>query len=210
MQIKISKYVVISLAALFTFSSSGAQSANITAPAEGLSPSKRAQCGPLSLYGALKVLDTQVDYRKLLQEAGTDLNGTTVKGLMDAAKKEGVYVKAVKVTPKGLCRLLSSAETPMVAVCHLKNPDHFVAWYLNKSGSYTKIDPLNKVVNTATPASLPRFSGAAILISKEPIEDNKIASGSSMPMIVRVLIVASFIVLGLFAGSMIGRRWSAE
>ena len=182
-----------------------------TLPAEGLYPSKHAQCGPLSLYGALKALGTDVDYRKLLEEAGTDPNGTTIKGLVAAAQKQGVHAKAVAVTPKGLCRILSSAKSPMIAICHLQKPDHFITWYLNKNGSYTKIDPLNKVVNTATPTGLPRFSGAAILISKEPFDDVSLPTERSpAKLTVRVLILSTLIILGIFTGKFIGNRWFSE
>ncbi len=146
------------------------QRGGFVAPVEGLVPSREAQCGAECLYAAVTLLGREVHYAQLLRETGTDRQGTTLAGLRHAAGTHGLHALAVRAGRSRLCDLLQSADQRLLAICH-QEPEHFVLIYLNAQGYFTLVDPACQYPNhVAKREDLEKYSGAALLLSDQPIE----------------------------------------
>ncbi|MCI0347879.1 MAG: cysteine peptidase family C39 domain-containing protein [Acidobacteriales bacterium] len=176
------------------------------APAQGLCPAAEAQCGAECLFVALRLLGKEPHYQELLDQAGTDQNGTTVAGLVKAAERQGVFALPLQVSRAKLCEILKTTNQRVVAICHQK-PDHFVVWYHNGNRAFSLIDPKYQYPNhLAQPADLENYSGAAILLASESIQA-EIATGMETLLfqVVAAVGFASVFAAGLTIGAQLTR-----
>lgn len=140
-------------------------------PLPELYPSEPAQCGPRCLYMALKLLGREAAYLQLLLDAGTDQRGTSLEGIKRAAEARGVSALAIAATAKQLHRILAQSACPVVAICHLEEPGHFVLLYQNNGNRFSLVDPSGPSVNNdAHVDHLRHYSGAALLLSNDPLD----------------------------------------
>ena len=76
-------------------------------------------CGPFSLSVVCQRLGVKADVRQIAQLAGTTAEGTSLKGLADAAHQFGLHAKGLRMSP----RQLLDWKTPLIL--HIRD-DHFL------------------------------------------------------------------------------------
>jgi ABC-type bacteriocin/lantibiotic exporter with double-glycine peptidase domain len=120
-------------------------------------------CGPKSLLLICSRLGVPADLDELAQLAEVTETGTTMIGLQKAAQREGFRAVGMKLSVDEI------AASRVMAICHLWG-DHFAVAAPGSTGIEVT-DPAaeegNQIVSMEDFHS--RFSGSALLISKDPI-----------------------------------------
>ncbi len=91
----------------------------------------RQICGPVALRGLLQALGVETTVETLAQAAGTDATGTSMLGLLKAAKALGVDLHGVQTGRDG------ELAPPFIAFV---NGNHFVLVREGRDGGYTVVD----------------------------------------------------------------------
>lgn len=154
------------------------QAADWIPPAAGLQPGPRAQCGPRSLYAAARLLGKDVQYQEVLEDCQLTEDGCNLASLREAAERAGLSAFPVSASRSSLCSLLRGSDRPLVAICHQKRrdgDDHFVVWFWHANGNYCLMDWFNPANPTMTEKGLTDYTGAALLLSSSPLDENIIS-----------------------------------
>lgn len=101
---------------------------------ETSAPASGCICGPVALASALGQLQHQVGLDTLVRAAGTSEQGTSMLGLIRAAREQGVTAYGLRVAK------LDLSAIPLPAVALLR--DHYVTVTAVKAGEVSLVDPL--------------------------------------------------------------------
>lgn len=119
-------------------------------------------CAAACLATACMYYKKQITITKLRDILGTDIKGTTLKGLEDGAKKLGFDTKAVRVDKEGF---VSKYTLPVIA--HLITKDglsHFVIVHKIKKDNVTILDPAKGVIKKTIDEFFIEFDGVLLLL----------------------------------------------
>jgi ABC-type bacteriocin transporter len=119
-------------------------------------------CAAACLATACMYYKKEITITKLRDILGTDIKGTTLKGLEDGAKKLGFDTKAIRVDKEGFC---SKYTLPVIA--HLITKEglsHFVIVHNIKKDKVTVLDPAKGVIKKTMDEFFEEFDGVLLLL----------------------------------------------
>jgi ATP-binding cassette subfamily B protein len=128
-------------------------------------------CGAACLASVGHYYRLKIPIARIRQLAGTDREGTSVLGLIEAAESMGLRAKAVRGAVEHLPKI------PLPAIAHLglgpQSGFHYVVIYKVKKGKLRIMDPASgSIVNYTKKEFVDRWTGVLVLLSKK--EGNKI------------------------------------
>ena len=119
-------------------------------------------CGPACLAAVAAYHGLRLPVARLRLEAGTDVRGTTVLGLVETAERLGFTAKGVKGGPDALARV------PLPAIAHVVLPSglqHFVVLCRVGRGRVRVMDPgVGRRTRLALDEFVRRWSGVLVLL----------------------------------------------
>ncbi|MDA2130617.1 cysteine peptidase family C39 domain-containing protein, partial [Bacillus cereus] len=120
-------------------------------------------CGPACLAMISHYYGFTTSISKIRQIAGTDLQGTNVKGLIEAGERLGFKVKAVKVT-----KLEDFKDIPLPAIAHVVVGGgllHYVVIHKIKNNKVYVADPEKGLVTYLLDEFCQMWTGILVLMS---------------------------------------------
>lgn len=132
-------------------------------------------CGCACLATIMKQYSMNVPIYKIRNLAQTDITGTSIKGLIDAANKLGFSAKAFSTDNKEDSLFTDFPLPAIVRVIENKSYEHFVVIHKITKNYILVADPLKGVYKCSHEDFLDKWSGVVLLITKIAIVqlDNK-------------------------------------
>src|ERR1700688_1151076 len=121
-----------------------------------------SDCGAACLTSVAAYFGLQIPVSRIRQYAGTDKQGTSLYGLMEAAKQLHFQTRAAKTTGIDLKGI------PLPTIFHLileNGIQHFVVVYRIRKKYVRYMDPaVGELINQPIPSFQKRWSGAVMLL----------------------------------------------
>lgn len=154
---KVSFYIILAFACLY----------NSVFAASSTPEDTRLMCGPNCLWLAVRSLDIQVSLKKLRYFAETDSRGTSLKNMLKALEKVGLYPLLLKTDWKGLTKI----KNPTILLLDGNTSGHYVFLHSMGSEKIILIDPPEKKTYTKK-EFMSKFNSYAIVAYKN-LRDKK-------------------------------------
>lgn len=119
-------------------------------------------CAAACLATACRYYKKQITITKLRDILGTDIKGTTLKGLEDGANKLGFDTKAIRVDKEGF-----GSKFTLPVIAHLITKEglsHFVIVHKIKKDKVTILDPAKGVIKKTIDEFFDEFDGVLLLL----------------------------------------------
>lgn len=106
-------------------------------------------CGSRCVYAILKFYDFKKNHKWLVNELGTNENGTTVSAIVDALRKRTLQV--VVSTKTSLRKITGHLRAGGVAIIHVDS-DHFIVLHARSRKKWYIMDPFGKpdIIHSST------------------------------------------------------------
>jgi ATP-binding cassette, subfamily C, bacteriocin exporter len=120
-----------------------------------------SDCGAACLTSVAAFYDLHIPLSQVRQYAGTDRNGTSLLGMIEAAENLKFHAKGARVAKENISAI------PLPAIFHLvrtSGVQHFVVVYKKKTGKILYMDPATGTMISQRSPDLPDWSGIIVLL----------------------------------------------